>query len=214
MRNRRYHNSSSKGDRSGKAVGVDIGGGSLAIAKVRAERDNLNIKFIYHDMAALDEIEDRAGDFDVITCASAFVLLQDHVAVMKSWARLLKPGGRVIFDVPARSSMIVGYVLNIVANKLKIPVPFDQMTFRSLEAVKQLLAQTEFEASGCFATESYKDTVLTSGKADEMFEGIISQKEWFGGVYTGFSNPAVREKAKFFSMEMKKLADEDGKIKE
>lgn len=200
---------------SGKAVGVDISGESLAIARVKAERDNLDVKFIHHDIAALDEIKELEGYFDLIICASSFILLQEPVAVLKGWARLLKSDGRVIFDVPASGSMIVGYVLNIVGNKLKIPLPFDQTTFRPLEAVKQLLVQTGFEASGCFTTASYGDTLLMAKNADEMFEGIISRKEWFGGAYAGFSDPTVKEKAKeIFSLEMKKLAEEDGTIKE
>jgi ubiquinone/menaquinone biosynthesis C-methylase UbiE len=200
---------------SGKAVGVDISGDSLAIAKLKAERENLNIKSIRHDIAALHEIKELEGDFDLITCASAFVLLQDSGAVVKGWARLLKSEGRVIFDVPAWGSMIVGYVLNIVGNKLKIPLPFDQTILRSLEAVKELLAEAGFEASGCFTTKSYGDTVLIAENADEMFEGIISRKEWFGGAYAGFNDTTVKEIAKeMFSVEMKKLADEDGKIKE
>jgi ubiquinone/menaquinone biosynthesis C-methylase UbiE len=200
---------------SGKVVGVDISGDSLTIARLKAERENLNIKFIRHDIAALHEVKELEGDFDLITCASAFVLLQDSVAVMKGWARLLKSEGRVIFDVPASGSMIVGYVLNIVGNKLKIPLPFNQTTFRSLEAVKQLLAEAGFDASGCFTTKSYGDTVLVVENADEMFEGIISRKEWFGGAYASFNDPTVKEVAKeMFSVEMKKLADEDGKIKE
>lgn len=200
---------------SGKVIGVDISADSLAIARLKAERENLNIKFIRHDIAALHELEELEGDFDLITCASAFILLQDPVAVMKGWARLLKSEGRVIFDVPASGSMIVGYVLNIVGNKLKVPLPFNQVTLRSLEAVKQLLAEAGFEASGCFTTKSYGDTVLVAENTDEMFEGIVSRKEWFGGAYAGFNAPTVKEVAKeMFSVEMKKLADEDGKIKE
>lgn len=56
--------------------------------------------------------------------------------------------------------MTMGYILNIVGNKLKIPLLFDQMTFRSLEAVEQLLIQTGFEASRCFTIKSYGDTML------------------------------------------------------
>ena len=200
---------------SGKAIGVDISGDSLVIARLKAEEENLNIKFIRHDIAALHEVKELEGDYDLITCASAFVLLQNPVAVIKGWARLLKSEGKIIFDVPASGSMIVGYVLNIVGNKLKIPLPFNQTTLRSLDAVKQLVAEAGLEASECFTTQSYGDTVLVAENADEMFEGIVSRKEWFGGVYTGFNNPALKEVAKeMFSLEMKKLADEDGRIKE
>lgn len=57
--------------------------------------------------------------------------------------------------------------------------------------------------------------MLVAENADELFEGITSRKGWFGGAYAGFNDPTVKEVAKeMFLVEIKKLADEDRKIKE
>lgn len=45
-------------------------------------------------------------------------------------------------------------------------------------------------------TNSYRDTVLIAKFADEMFEGVISRKDWFRGVYTSFNDAATKDIAK------------------
>ncbi|KFX91473.1 hypothetical protein O988_07742 [Pseudogymnoascus sp. VKM F-3808] len=200
---------------SGTAVGVDISGNSLAIARSKAEEENLNVKFIRHDIAALHEVKEIEGDFDLITCASAFILLQNPGAAVKSWAKLLKEGGRIIFDVPTWDSMIVSYVLSRVGNELNIPLLYDQTALFSMESVKKIVDDAGLDSSGCFMTKSYEDTVLIAENADEMFEGVITRKDWFEGVYAGFNDTAVKDIAKeMFCVEMKKLADKEGKIKQ
>lgn len=199
---------------SGEIIGVDISGASLAIARSKAEQESVKVKFIYHDIAALDDVEEIKGkEFDLITCGSAVALLQHPADAVKGWAKLLKKGGRMIFDVPTRDSMITGYVLNIVANKLDVSLPFDQTALGTLESVRRLVDDAGLDSSGSFTTGSYRDTTVSVENADEMFEARLSKKEWFGRVYAGFDDPAVREKAKeMFVAEIKKLADGEGKI--
>jgi ubiquinone/menaquinone biosynthesis C-methylase UbiE len=106
---------------SGEIIGVDISGAGLAIARSKAEKENVEVKFIHYDIAALHEVEDIKDEFfDLITCGSAVALLQHPGDAVKGWAKLLKKGGRMIFDVPTWDSMITGYVLNVVANKLDV----------------------------------------------------------------------------------------------
>ena len=52
------------------------------------------------------------------------------------------------------------------------------------------------DSSGCLMTNSYRDTVLIAKFADEMFEGVISRKDWFRGVYTSFNDAATKDIAK------------------
>jgi ubiquinone/menaquinone biosynthesis C-methylase UbiE len=78
---------------AGLAIGVDLaepmaavaagglrrlGQGRGAVAVMDAERLGL-----------------RAGWFDVVCCASAIYLLGDQAAAIRSWSRLLRPGGRL-----------------------------------------------------------------------------------------------------------------------
>ena len=85
-------------------AGVDISGDSLSIARTKAKKGGLNptfMKFLEHDIAALDELNElEEGDFDVISCASAFVLFEDPENIVRGWKKMLKRGGKMIFDVP------------------------------------------------------------------------------------------------------------------
>lgn len=94
---------------SGKVFGIDISGDSLSIAKSKAEDEGINgtVTFLKHDIAALQEIEElEKASFDVISCASAFVLLEDFEGVVKGWKKLLKRGGKMIFDVPTWNRLV------------------------------------------------------------------------------------------------------------
>jgi ubiquinone/menaquinone biosynthesis C-methylase UbiE len=68
---------------SGTVIGVDISPASLEVARGKAEKEGLgNVKFVECDIADLisgwaEKEGIREGMFDVITCASAFVLIED-----------------------------------------------------------------------------------------------------------------------------------------
>jgi ubiquinone/menaquinone biosynthesis C-methylase UbiE len=201
---------------SGKVVGVDISGDSLSIARSKAEKKNLNVRFFQHDIAALDELDElEKGSFDIVTCASAFVLFEDPESVVKGWAKLLKTGGKIIFDVPTWNSMVGGWVLNVIGHKLNMPVVYDRTRVDSIEKVKALLIDAGLDDSETFVSESYNDKELDAQDAGDMFEEIVGRKGWFEEVYAGFKDPAKKGPAKeMFCQEMKKLADNDGKILE
>jgi ubiquinone/menaquinone biosynthesis C-methylase UbiE len=136
---------------SGNVVGVDISGDSLSIARSKADKEGLNVQFIHHDIAALHEIKEiQEGSFDIITCASAFVLLEDPVAVVKGWATFLKVGGKLIFDVPTYNAMIGGWVMNIVGQKLGIPMAYNRNNLDALEKVRPLLIGAGLDDSEMF----------------------------------------------------------------
>ncbi len=52
-----------------------------------------------HDIGNLVGLETRGiveGTIDLITCAAAFVLVENPGAAVKNWAKLLKKGGKLI----------------------------------------------------------------------------------------------------------------------
>jgi ubiquinone/menaquinone biosynthesis C-methylase UbiE len=201
---------------TGKTVGVDISGESISIAKSKAEEENVNVQFIHHDIAALPEIpEIKEGEFDVITCASAFVLLEDPGSVVKGWSRFLKVGGRLIFDMPTYNAMIGGWVMNIVGQKMGIRMAYNRNDLDALEKVKPLLVEAGLDASETFVTESYDGSNIDPKNAGEMFEGIVGKKEWYDDVYAAVQEPGKKEEAKeLFIREVEKLADESGIVRE
>jgi ubiquinone/menaquinone biosynthesis C-methylase UbiE len=199
---------------SGKVIGVDISPASLSIARAKAEKDNLNAKFVQHDVSSLQGVEGiEEGTFDIITCASAFVLLEDPSSAVKSWAKLLKKGGRLIFDVPPNDSMVQGLVLDQVAEELGIMVVYGRMRLNSEEKVRRLLTDAGLDDSESFPTENYRGPENYSAeKAGEMFDSMVSEEWSFW--YKDLAAPNLRRAAReIFCREFEKRADQDGKIK-
>ena len=184
--------------------------------KIKAANETLNVTFLQHDIAALDELDDlKEGYFDVISCASAFVLFEDHRNVIKGWVKLLNGSVKLIFDVPARNSMIGGWVLNVIGHNLRMPIAYDRTRLDSAEKIKALLREAGLNGSDTFLSESYGDKELDIENAGVIFENIVGRQNWFEDVYADFKDPAKKPLAKkMFCQEMKKLADKDGKVKE
>ena len=62
-----------------------------------------------HSHMKLEEVEDL-GQFDAVVCTSATVLLSDPGATVKLRAKHVKPGGRIVVEVPTESSHIIDFV--------------------------------------------------------------------------------------------------------
>lgn len=104
---------------SGTVIAVDISPASLKIARSKAEKDNLFITFFEHDIKNLTGLEGiEEGTFDVITCASAMVLLEDPAVCVQTWAKRLKTGGTLIFDTSTNDSLVPGRCFDIVKQEL------------------------------------------------------------------------------------------------
>lgn len=77
---------------------------------------------IQYDIATIQNVlEIEEVYVDVITCASAFVLLENQGETVKRWARLLMKAGRLVFDVPENKRMIRRLMLEEVARELERP---------------------------------------------------------------------------------------------
>ncbi|MBB2202091.1 class I SAM-dependent methyltransferase [Gluconacetobacter tumulisoli] len=85
---------------TGQVVGVDISPGMLAEARRKAADVGVrNIDFVLADAERL-HFPDRS--FDQIFCASSLVLMSDIPRALRHWCDLLRPGGGIAFDTPAR----------------------------------------------------------------------------------------------------------------
>lgn len=85
---------------SGQVVGLDNSAGMLAVAQRRADEARLaNIRF---EQGNAEHPGYEASSFDRLFCASALVLMSDINASLRCWHDLLKPGGTIAFDTPAK----------------------------------------------------------------------------------------------------------------
>ncbi|HVX06384.1 class I SAM-dependent methyltransferase [Humibacter sp.] len=73
-----------------RMTGVDVSAGMIAVAR----RELPAARLIVADASGDLDLED--AQFDLITCATALHLLPSPTRAMRSWRRLLAPGGRVV----------------------------------------------------------------------------------------------------------------------
>jgi ubiquinone/menaquinone biosynthesis C-methylase UbiE len=73
-----------------RMTGVDVSPGMIAVA----HRELPAARLIVADASGDLDLED--AQFDLITCATALHLLPSPTRAMRSWRRLLAPGGRVV----------------------------------------------------------------------------------------------------------------------
>ncbi len=112
---------------TGTVIGVDISPKSLDIARSKARKEGLSVMFMEHDIGNLAGLETQGiveGIFDLSACAAAFVLLENPGAAVKNWAKLLKKGGKLVFDALTNDSLIPGLCFNNVKEGFNIPMVY------------------------------------------------------------------------------------------
>jgi SAM-dependent methyltransferase len=83
-----------------EAVGIDTEEKGIAEAKARAERSGLagRAQFLRHDAGL--PLPFPGGAFDAVACVDGINHLPGRERVIAEWARVLKPGGRLLFTDP------------------------------------------------------------------------------------------------------------------
>lgn len=104
----------------GAAVtGIDMGDAPLSVAKLHLLESNLNVEYL---KITTEELADqRAGEYDVVTCLEMLEHVPEPAKVVAACAKLVKPGGDVYFSTINRNPKawlmaIVGaeYILNLL----------------------------------------------------------------------------------------------------
>lgn len=217
----------------GSVTGIDISSGMLAQAdsKIQKEAVHNNVQFIRHSITDLDSITELKGKkFNVITCASALVLLQHPGAALKQWTRYLKPEGRLVVDVTHPMSQISGIVFEQVGNRLGNPIPCYRLPFQKPEDLKtimeaaglenvttRLVAQMNIEGTDDLSDYVWKEDETRVEKVyhvddwEEVFEKGI-KTNWLQHLAVDDSS---KERARnVFKEEWAKVADDEGRISE
>lgn len=81
--------------------GIDAGEDVIAAARAHAEAQGLVIGYHAGDVIAFSEA--NAGRFDLVTCLEVVEHVTDVQAFVDAIARLLKPGGLLVFSTPNRT---------------------------------------------------------------------------------------------------------------
>ena len=81
-------------------VGIDLHEQAIATAKSLAAQRNLKNGAEFRVVNASEPLPFPDGHFDAITCVDAINHIPNRLSVLAQWARLLKPGGRLLFTDP------------------------------------------------------------------------------------------------------------------
>ena len=105
--------------RGAQVTGIDLGKTSLAVAKIHAREQGLNIE--YQAISVEDLAAQKPRRFDVVTCMEILEHVPDPAAIVKACSQLVKPRGQVFFATINRNPKsflfaIIGaeYVLNLL----------------------------------------------------------------------------------------------------
>ncbi|OQV06310.1 Methyltransferase domain-containing protein [Cladophialophora immunda] len=203
---------------SGRVVGVDISEGMLNVARRKAQAAGLDIAFFNHDVSDLTGLEfvpqaseDGGLLFDVITCASALILLPDPLQAVKNWKAVLRPGrGRLITDVQTKDANVVMNIFSAVAPQVGETVPWHSHLWQSQQALAALMADAGFRVERVFETEAYARAQYHLDAAAQLFDKAVSK-----AMFKDFGRAEIRERAKeLFVRKFAEVAGPKGIIEE
>lgn len=102
-----------------KVKGIDLGEAPLAVAKIHAKDEDLDVE--YQAISAEEIAQQEPNSYDIVTCMEMLEHVPDPAAIVSACANLVKPGGHVFFSTINRNPKsflfaIVGaeYVLNLL----------------------------------------------------------------------------------------------------
>ncbi|RFU24596.1 hypothetical protein B7463_g11742, partial [Scytalidium lignicola] len=207
-------------------IGIDISSGMLDVAREKLskqENTGLEISFVEHDITNLDEVDvlnGKKSSFDIITICSALVLLPSPSAALKHWVTYLKPGGRLIVDVPALKSMLALKVFGDLASEFGLEALGDRRWIHGTESLKTVL-----EGAGLTNVEVTETGIWDDIPARTDVEGRMGKGVWAvdeGGIvfdevekgksFTRLADEELRRARNRFIQEWEKMAGEDGLV--
>ncbi|ERF74700.1 hypothetical protein EPUS_00830 [Endocarpon pusillum Z07020] len=165
----------------GLVIGVDISRRMLQQAKEKKSASGgqrfKNIMFVrddisnLHDAAWLQRIMTQRGAFDLITGVTCLTALPaPHVAI-KNWARLLKPGGRLILDNPSEEDSSPGYVWEAdLYPALGLPPKHKGTWTTDIHCLERLFVSAGLEIEKSLRTRNYVETFYEEKEGDRIFE--------------------------------------------
>jgi len=87
-----------------EVCGIEVDQQRIEFAKANCKDYQINAR-VFQLSVLEDQIEDRLGTFDVITCMDVIEHLLDVPKALQKMANLLKPGGLLILEIPNKDSL-------------------------------------------------------------------------------------------------------------
>lgn len=130
----------------GHVQAIDISENMIRQAKVNFKKAGIN-NVDFHVMDA-ENLKFETNYFDIITCSYGLFFMPDMSAALKSWLRVLKPGGKFVFTSFAPSAfqpLSDIFIKNLAEYDIVLPTPrWLQLAEEGL--CKQILLDNGFEA--------------------------------------------------------------------
>lgn len=92
----------------GAVTGIDAAEGGIAVAREHAAGQGLSIAY---ELTTADNLVQQGRCFDLVTCMEVVEHVADVPAFLSSLAKLLKPGGLLIYSTPNRTAMSYGVMI-------------------------------------------------------------------------------------------------------
>lgn len=126
----------------------------LDVARQKTSEMGLDITYIEHDITDLSELQ--LGEFNVITCASALLLLQEPLRAVEHWASLLAPKGRLLVDVMIERNVLAPAILTKVGPDVGRELGWNGGWVESEDSLGQLFIDAGLVVEEVYKSEVYK----------------------------------------------------------
>lgn len=180
---------------TGTVTAVDVSTSMMDVGKEKAKKEALDIKWLEWDMSDIIGAKREGkirGDYDLITCATAFVLLEDPLAAIKQWKGLLKPDGRIIVDVPTQNTAPEGLIFEEIGKELEIKQPSRRLWVKDDRALERVFTDAGMKIERSWKAPGYDPgSEYKTDDAGKLFD------TWTGQVFCkAFGVDGVREEAR------------------
>jgi SAM-dependent methyltransferase len=160
-------------------VGLDVHEQAIATASSLAVRRGLAQRTDFQALDAAEPLPFSDATFDAISCIDAINHFPDRPPVIAEWARLLKPGGRLLFTDP---TTLTGPLTNAeIAERssagfyLFVPPGYDESVIRQcglqLKVVEDVTANMAKIAESRHAARASRSVELREIEGDQAYDG-------------------------------------------
>ncbi|KAI9805182.1 MAG: hypothetical protein M1825_001018 [Sarcosagium campestre] len=185
----------------GTVVGVDAAEKMLDVARRKAQETELDVRFVPGDALNLDRaavLPKGLSGFDVVTCATAWNLMDDPFQALVHWASFLASRGRIIADLPIESFQLCGNIIREIFEEQREVWNLSRHRdwVSGADSIKKLIYSTGLQVEALYETESYGSGQIKTELASEMFENYLK----FAPLRT-LDNPKLQQRFKELCVE-------------